>query len=133
MVVVTLPPAADADTACVVVDDDDVVAACVVDVVADADCKVVVDAVADVAAVPCVNVIVRGNRPIPAISINRRPRFKLLSPIFSRRAFRYRAATREAARTGIPTTIKVREEGGGCDISPVIHRKLLSLEVNNLL
>ena len=98
---------------------------------------VVVVVVADTAvddAVPCVNVIVRGNRPIPAISNNLRPRFKLLSPIFSRRAFRYRAATRDAARTGIPTTIKVREEGGGgCDISLVILRKLLSLEVNNLL
>ena len=97
---------------------------------------VVVVVVADTAvddAVPCVNVIVRGNRPIPAISNNRRPRFILLSPIFSRRAFRYRAATRDAARTGIPTTIKVREEGGGCDISLVILRKLLSLEVNNLL
>ena len=119
----TLPAPADDDAACVV--DDDVV-----------DCVVVADVVPDVdaVAVPCVNVIVRGNRPIPAISNNRRPRFILLSPIFSRRAFRYRAATRDAARTGIPTTIKVREEGGGgCDISLVILRKLFSLEVNNLL
>ena len=111
--VVTLPAIADDDVACVVDDDDD-------DDVVVADWVVVVDAVADTAddddAVPCVNVIVTGNLPIPAISNNLRPRCKLLSPIFSRRAFRYRAATRDAARTGIPTTIKVREGGGGEDV-----------------